>query len=239
MLTASINPEEITMYKDTTYKEKFTILKNWLPLILNDVKKDLKKDHWQQDPQFVKVYLGNKPQQKITQEEMVEGYTLALAKEEKAEDIAEFISTRWLFKHSDIYHFFENELRKLATDFTTLDEIDAATADPIASKSAELFGAANTYLFCVMNSVVFPEKTYNSLRSTAEKEQREQQTSAEVELKLKNEEEVKRHYETQISRITDRFEKKLAGMERKYHVDTETLKKQIRNLQKKLDGVSV
>lgn len=227
------------MYKETTYKEKFTILANWLPLILNDIKKDLKKDHWQQDPQFVRIYLGNKPQQKITQEDMVEGYTLALNKEEKAEEIAEFISTRWLFKHSDIYHYFENELRKLATDFTTLTEIDAAVADPIAKQSSDMFGAANTYLFCVMNSVVFPEKTYTSLRTAAEKEQREKAANAETELKLKNEEEVKRHYETQISRITDRFEKKLAGMERKYHVDIEALKKQIRNLQKKLDGVQV
>lgn len=227
------------MYKDTSYKEKFTILKNWLPHILNDVKKDLKKDHWQQDPQFVKIYLGNKPQQKITQEDMVEGYTQALAKEEKAETIAEFISTRWLFKYSDIYHFFENELRGLSSDFTTMEEIDAAKADPIAQKACALFGAPNTYLFCVMNSVVFPEKTYKSLSAAAEKEAQEDAATAEKELKLKNEEDVKRHYETQISRITDRFEKKLAGMERKYFVDVEALKKQIRTLQKKLDGASV
>lgn len=225
------------MYKDTTYKEKFTILKNWLPQILNEVRKDLRKDHWQQDPQFVKTYLGNKPQQKITQEDMVVGYGRALEKEEGAEIIAEFISSRWLFKHSDIYHYFENELRKVTQDFTQLTELDAAVAEPLAKKSSDLFGAANTYLFCVMNSVVFPEKVFNSLRSSAEKETRDHKDQAEKEQVLNSQEEIKRHYETQLARLTDRCEKKLAGMERKYFVDTEALKKQIRNLQKKVEGV--
>lgn len=227
------------MYKDTTYSEKFTILKNWLPQILSEVRKDLRKDHWQQDPQFVKVYLGNKPQQKITQEDMTEGYTRALEKEEGAETIAEFISSRWLFKHSDIYHYFENELRKITQDFTQLNELEVTVAEPIAKKSCELFGAANTYLFCVMNSVVFPEKTFNSLRAVAEKETREHQEQAEKDLVLNSQEEIKRHYETQLARLTDRCEKKLAGMERKYFVDTEALKKQIRTLQKKLEGARV
>lgn len=225
------------MYKDSTYKEKITVLKNWLPQILNDIRKDLRKDHWKQDPLFVKNYLGNKPQQKITQEDMTEGYTRALGQEEGAEAIAEFIATRWLFKNAEIYHFFEKELQKISPDFTQLNDIPAATADALGKQSSELFGSSNTYVFCVFNSVVFPEASYNKLKVAAENEQKNAHKQAEEKQAKDSQEDITRRYETQIARLTDKYEKRLAGMERKYVVDVEGLKKQIRSLQKRLEEV--
>lgn len=227
------------MYKDTTYTEKCAILKKWLPQILYEIRKDLRNDHWKQDPYFVKGYLGNKAANKITNEEMAEGYTRALENEEGAESIAEFIATRWLLKHSDIYYFFEKELEKLTPEFTELTEIDAAVAESLVTRSVELFGAIETYLFSVFNSVVFSESTYTSLAKQAITQQGQQKEKEEEEKKLRNLEEVTRHYEQQISRLTDRFEKKLAGVERKYIQDTNTLKNQVRALQKKLEEARV
>ena len=44
------------------------------------------------------------------------------------------------------------------------------------------------------------------------------------------------HYDQQITRLTDKYEKKLQGMQKKYIQDIETLKKQITLLQRKLNG---
>lgn len=227
------------MYKDTTYTEKCTILKKWLPQILYEVRKDLRKDHWKQDPYFVKGYLGNKAANKITNEEMAEGYSRALEKEEGAESIAEFIATRWLLKHSDVYYLFEKELEKTTPEFTELEELDATVAEPLATKSIELFGAVPTYIFCVFNSVVFPESVYTTIANKAAEEQETQQTQEQQENEQRTLEQMTRQHEQQVARLTDRFEKKLAGLERKYVQDTTTLKNQVRNLQKKLQEARV
>jgi hypothetical protein len=42
-------------------------------------------------------------------------------------------------------------------------------------------------------------------------------------------------YEREIARLTDKYEKKLQGLQKKYLFDTEALKKQIATLQRKLN----
>jgi hypothetical protein len=224
------------MLKDTTYKEKFVLLQDWLPAIIEAVKKDLKSEHLKQDWQFVKKYFANKNLNKLTAEELVEGYRMALAQEEKSEELAEFISNRWLLKNSEIYYFFEQALSKLNPEFSELEELDQTLSTKLMENSVNEFGAEKTYLFAVINSVVFPKKIYDQLKSHAEKDTRKAKENAIQEAEHKSIEAIHSSYQQQIARLTDKYEKKLQGLQKKYIVDTDALKKQISTLQRKLNG---
>lgn len=224
------------MLKNATYKEKFNLLQDWLPRIIEAVKKDLRNEHLKQDWAFVKKYFANKNLNKLSVEEMVEGYRSALSQEEKAEEIAEFISNRWLLKHTDIYHYFEDALTRINPNFQELDELDHNLSSTLVDQAVGQYGAPNTYLFAVINSVVFPKVIYDKLHHRAKEDMRTaeiEEQQAEEELTLAN---LHNSYQQQIARLTDKYEKKLQGLQKKYLQDTEALKKQISTLQRKLNA---
>lgn len=95
------------MYKNATYKEKFADLQEWIPLLVEAVKKDLRNEHLKKDLNFVKKFLSSKNVHKVTIEELAEAYQKAIQEEEQGEELAEFITSRWLLKNSELYEFFE------------------------------------------------------------------------------------------------------------------------------------
>ncbi len=222
------------MLNEMTYKEKFVLLQEWLPSIIADVKKDLRREHLQQDPVFSKKYFSNKTLNKLTSEELVHAYRTAVAEEEKGEDIAEFICNRWLMKHSEIYQAFEDYLRPIHPNFTELTELDAATSNGLMDQSIRAFGALNTYLFSIINSVVFPQTIYDQLKQRAKEESIQQASQAKDHEEQTFSANKEKSYQEQIARLTDKYEKKLQGLQTKYTQDVESLKKQIANLQRKL-----
>src|ERR1700726_3667878 len=110
------------MYKNATYKEKFADLQEWVPFLVESVKKDLRQEHLKKDFAFVKKYLSSKNIHKVTTEELAEAYQKAI-QEEQGEELAEFITSRWLLKNSEMYEFFEKQLSQIHPDFTNLEEI--------------------------------------------------------------------------------------------------------------------
>ncbi len=222
------------MYKDTTYKEKFTILKEWIPSIINEIKKDLKNDHLKKDIYFVKKFLPGKNINKITNEDLIDAYKEAVAQEEKGEEIAEFIASRWLLKNTDLYDFFEKQLTLINPNFTDLDLLSHEEAKAMIHKSQEHYGYANTYLFSVLNSVVFPKEIFDFLEKQAHSTRHEQEVKDKVDQENKSIDSLKQEFALNLARMEDKYEKKLSGLQKKYHTDTESLKKQIGVLQKKL-----
>jgi hypothetical protein len=158
---------ENRMLKEATAQEKFTLLNEWLPEIIQEIKKDLKNDHLKNDPKFLKKYIG-KNLQKVEVEDLVKSYSTAVA-EGGMDHLAEFVYQRWLLKNTDIYDYFANQLEKVQEDFTELKEIDANTAKEIAERSCQQFGACKTYCFSVINSVVFPKTIFDDLNNRAKK----------------------------------------------------------------------
>lgn len=224
------------MYKNATYKEKFRDLQEWLPLIIESVKKDLKNEHLRKDFQFVKKFLSSKNVQKVTTDELVQAYYQAIQEEEKGDELAEFITSRWLLKNSELYDFFEQKLSRLSPDFTTIEEIDPTQAQTLIDASIHQFGAPHTYLFAVLNSVVFTKEKFESLRQQAQKQHQQQIERQQHSLAQLSADQLRKGFEREIARLTDKYEKKLAGLEKKYHHDVEGLKKQISQLQRKLQG---
>lgn len=210
------------------------MIKEWMPTVIDSIKKDLKNDHLKQDYSFVKKYLVNKNFQKATTEELVDAYIRALEEEELADDIAEFMINRWLLKNTEVYNFFADELKKINPDFTELEEIDHESSVQIVEKANSQFGAPKTYLFSVLNSVVLSPKAFDELAKQATQEKQIKEDQEQTQNQLRSIEDMQRNYDLQIARITDKYEKKLQGLQKKYLQDVESLKKQVSQLQKKL-----
>ena len=226
------------MYKNATYKEKFADLQEWLPLLIEAVKKDLRNEHLKKDVYFIKKFLSSKNIHKVTTEELTHAYQQAIQEEERGEELAEFITSRWLLKNSDLYEFFEQQLTQIDPDFTNLEEIAPEQAQALIDASIREFGAPHTYLFSVLNSVVFPKESFEKLKIQAKEYHAKQEEEIQKSIDHMNVENMRKHFERDIARLTDKCEKKLAGLQKKYVVDVDNLKKQVAQLQRKLQEKS-
>jgi len=223
------------MYKNATYKQKFADLKEWIPHLVETVKKDLRSDHLKKDLFFVKKYLASKNIHKMTTAELAEAYAKAIQEEETGEDIAEFITSRWLLKNSELYEFFEKQLSTINPDFASLEVLTPEQAQVLIEASNKEFGPTHTYLFSVLNSVVFPVETFEQLKQQAQNHQADQEIELFKALEKSSAEEMQLQFQREIARTTDKYEKKLSGLQKKYVADVEALKKQIATLQRKLN----
>lgn len=222
------------MYKDASYKEKFEDIREWIPYLIDSIKKDLRNDHLKKDFHFVKKFFPSKNIHKVTTEEMAEAYQRAIEGEEKGEDIAEYITSRWLLKHTDLYEFFEKHLTQIDPNFTELAEIEQESAKKLIEKAVSEFGAPQTYLFSVLNSVVFPKESFQRLKTDAQQQQNEKKEESLQHAEKLTADQMRLFFEREQNRLTDKYEKKLAGLQKKYLIDTDSLKKQIAQLQRKL-----
>jgi hypothetical protein len=222
------------MYKNASYKEKFITLKDWIPLIVEIIKKDLKNEHLKKDLYFVKKFLSSKNIHKLSTEDLVDAYSRAIAEDESAEQIAEFMTSRWLLKNSEVYDFFAQRLSQINPEFTTIEELSTNDSQALIKDATEQFGAVNTYLFSVLNSVVFPESVFHAMHQKAKQEKVQKQAEEQQFTEKMSIENMQRAFEREIARLTDKYEKKLSGLQKKYQVDMESLKKQVASLQRKL-----
>jgi len=153
------------MLKESTAQQRFVMIQNFLPLIIQKIRKDLRQDHLKCDKDFLNSYFGGRSPNKLTVEDLVAGYSPLL--KEGNEKLWEFFSDRWLRKHTEIYYFFEAKLKEIDEDFTELKKLKKSEANCLVQEATNLFGATNTYIFSVLNSVVFPKAVYEKLLKEA------------------------------------------------------------------------
>lgn len=220
--------------EEISYQQKFIALDEWLDQIVDTIKKDLKNEHLKNDWQFVKKYFNGKNINKLTLEELTQGYRDALSQEEKAEEIAEFMANRWLFKNSELYQFFEVQLSQINPNFQEIKEIEEKKGKKIIDEANSQFNPIRTYLFTIINSVAFSPVAIKELAQQAKDEASNCEREAEEEETRSASESIESFYEQKIARLTDKYEKKLIGLQKKYSIDLEGLKKQVASLQRKL-----
>lgn len=224
------------MLKETGYQEKFVMIHPWLAEVIEGVKRDLKNEHFRQDPNFCRRHFMGKNPNQVTSIEMAPAYAKEVS--EGNVGLGEFIATRWLLRHTDLYGFFEEKLKQINHDFEALDSLDVQFATPLMQEAVKQFGAKRTYLFSVLNSVVFPKAVYDKLRELALVESEKLANDAAEEEEAKTIDAIKKRHARDIASLSDRYEKKLSGMQRKYLADVAALKKQIQTLQSKLNDKS-
>ncbi len=224
------------MLKESTYAQKMDLLNEWMESIFEEVKKDVKTHHLKEDHLFLKQNFPGKNLRDLTVAEMVPVYNNVFQNGEIGEKAAEFVSHRWIMKHTEIFDQFVQELTQINPDYSAIVEINPGKADEIIGRAVKSFGAPKTYIFAVMNSVVFPTEAYDKLKKLAHSQKKEFETANAAEEEKRGVEDLKKHYEIQIARLTDKYEKKLSGMQKKMEIDVAALKKQVSNLQRKLSG---
>ncbi|MCC5832870.1 MAG: hypothetical protein JJU12_07505 [Chlamydiales bacterium] len=222
------------MLKETGYQEKFEILRPWFADIVETVKKDLKNEHLKIDKEFCRRYFLGKSFMHVPLHEMADAYYRDI--HDGNVGLGEFIATRWLLKNTDIYGYFEKILKTLSDDFDELEELPEEIALPLLKGAVDEFGATTTYLFSVLNSVVFPKALYEKLRREAADETEKAREEAEAQQVVESIEAMQKRHSREITAMSDRYEKKLSGLQRKYLRDMEILKKQVSRLQKKLSS---
>ena len=144
----------------------FQTVEPWIFQILGEIKKDIKTEHLGSDPVFYRMYFGNRPQNRLTAEEIFEGYAKELLKGN--EELSEWVVNRWVFKHGDLYRHFADGLSEVNPEFGAIKELSAEESEEILEGAGEVFGAVDVYLFSVLNGVVFPKAVLERLRRAAE-----------------------------------------------------------------------
>lgn len=210
-------------------ENQFQTLQNWTLEVLHAIKKDIKNDHLHTDPLFYRTYFGNRPQNRLSLEEIFGAYEKELLKGN--EELSEWVVNRWVFKHGDLYQHFAERLSRINENFDQINTLTEAESREILKGAPEAFGAIPTYLFCVLNGVVFPKQVLEELRGQAEREK----ISLEKKSALTEEEESLEKTIASLKREIARQNDKILGVQKKYEKDTEALKKQIKILQQKLN----
>lgn len=214
-------------------KNQFQILQPWLTQILHAIKKEIRTEHLSKNPSFYKTYFGARPQNRLTYEEIFPAYEKELLQDNR--ELGEWVVNRWVFKHGEIYRHFAERLSQIDPDFDAIKSLSEAQSEQILSQALESFGALPTYIFSVLNGVVFPTNVLDRLRAAAEKEDAAQKAEkAETKIQENLEQTVARH-QRELSRLHEKYENKIAGVMKKYTTDVNALKKQIRALQQRLN----
>src|SRR5579872_7098691 len=213
----------------------FQSLQGWMNEVLSDIKKDIKTDHLSSDPVFYKTYFGNRPQNRLTTEEIFAAYEKELLKGNT--DLGDWVVNRWVFKHGDVYSHFAQNLSRVNPDFDAIESLTEEQSKEVLKGAVEFFGAISVFLFAVLNGVVFPESVKQNLKQLAEKERTAVLSEQKNDAEKQNLEQIIARHQREMTRLNEKYESRLAGVQKKYATDTEALKKQIRSLQQKLHAI--
>lgn len=220
------------MIKDTPLKSKFENLQGFLGKILHDIRKDVRQEHLKQDRGFVQKYFSKKFVDKVAADELEKAYFSELVAEGN-EALGNWIVSKWILKHAEIYEYFASELVKINPKFEEITLISMDQAKVIGAKAVDQFGAEDAYIFSFLNSVAFPDEIFTALKEEAQRQAAKRNEPAKHEEVVSVEALTERHQQ-EILKLADRYEKRLQAVTKKYVQDIEGLKKQIGGLQKKL-----
>jgi len=214
-------------------QKQFQKVQPWISSILSEIKKEIKVDHLPSNPSFTRTHFGNRPLSKLTTEEIFAAYEKTLLAGDT--ELGEWVVSRWVFKNGEIYVHFEGKLSEISEDYSTLTELTGDQSEKILEGAIEKFGALQTYLFSVLNEVVFPETVFQKLRTQTEKEEAEKKQIEKSALEERGLGRTIENHQREMIRLQEKYENKIAGIMKKYSVDMAALKKQIRSLQQQLN----
>lgn len=156
---------------ESSFVERMQKLADFVPAMVSEIKKDLKREHLKKSPQAVRRWFGNRPVIRLTPDEMIIGYGNAIAGGD--EDVAETVASRWIMNHSELYRFFESELSRINPNFESIEVLTEEDATSLAEKGYARFPKMEVYLFSILNSVAFSGEWLAKLKGAALEELKE------------------------------------------------------------------
>lgn len=216
------------MVYSISYQEKVEKMAEWFPQVLDEIKRELKKEHLRKAPLFVQKCFPGKTIASITTEEMIKVYMQLLKQGDP--QFLDLICYFWQVKHPELYPFFQKKLQTIQEDISLIEKIDDAFAQELVKESVQEFGAVNSYLFSLFYEVAFSEDVYASLRKLALEETENAKSALAEEEEARSCALLRSQHERAITRMQDKYEKKLAALEIKYHTDVGQLRQELLNL---------
>lgn len=216
------------MVKSISYQEKVEKIGEWIPQILEEIKREIKREHLRKAPAFLQKFFGGKNINAITTEEIVDVYTALLKRSEP--QFVDQICYFWQVKHPELYPFFQSKLQVISEDVAEITEIEDALACKIVEESVAQFGAVNTYLFSLFYEVALSDAIFESLRARALEETKSASAIAQQEEETRNCELLRIQHERLMTRMREKYEKKLSALEEKYHTDIGRLRRELTEL---------
>lgn len=209
----------------TTWPGRFSLLSPWFSEIIGSIKRDCKAEHLKLDPLFVRQYFGGVPVHRISLEEMRSVYLQQiLAGHER---LAEFIANRWLFRHMDVYRFFEEMLGKICPDFDKITELPVEQAQELVDQASSKFTSEVAFCFTILNDVALPQVIFDALQRQALEElaKRQKEIPEESGVSL---------LRAEMERVKEKHEKKIQEMTRKHQQEVQRLQREILDLKAEL-----
>ena len=213
-------------------KNPFTYLKPWIPQILHCIRKEIKRDHLGSDRQFLRANFGTTPIVKISFDEIGSVYERELLAGN--EELIAWVINAWVFKNGDLYRHFAERLSEVNPDFSSLQSLTEEQEKQVLSGAIEAFGVTDVYLFSRLNGVVFSDQLFDQLHRESMHAKEQEQTQKQEKAAQEGHEQVLARLMHEKNRMQEKYEDKLAGVQRKYTTDVEALKRQIRSLQQQL-----
>ena len=203
------------------WSDRFSLIAPWFADIIQVIKRDCKSEHLRLDPYFVRKHFGGKPVQYINLEDMRDVYLQQILAGN--DTLAEFVSNRWVFRHMDVYRFFEKELTKICPKFEQLHNMSEEQAATLINEASQEFGVEKVFCFVVLNEVTLPDQIFERLQQEALDKlavrQKDEETKAEMGALQKLQQE--------LDRTKERYEKKIQEMTKRHQKEIELLRKQL------------
>lgn len=221
------------MIAESTYSRKFALLESFSGEIFTGIKKEIKKEVATKGS-LLQRKLGI-PSVKETKE-MMELFLKNIITE-KDEDLGEWVASAWINRHGEIFQCFHEHLIKISSSYDELTEIPAAAENALIQESVAKFGALNVYIFSILNSVVISAKKMEELKVLAQKEVESKKEEKEV-VPAVSVEELQKKFEEQMQKVLEKQEKRILGITERHQMEVAGYRKQIGQLQKKLESLS-
>jgi hypothetical protein len=137
----------------------------------------------------------------------------------------------------DVYRFFEESLQKISPDFDKIKELTQEQADSLITQAADKFGYEKVFCFVAINDVAVPKEPFERLQRQA----LEALSKRQKEIPADDGADAEGRWRSEMDRMKERHEKKIAEMTKKHQQEVQRFQKEIEKLQcdlsKKCTGV--
>ncbi len=217
------------MKTNATYADKFSALAPWFDRIISSIRRECKQEHLKADPGYVRKFFNGKPLNQISVDEMKAVYADQIVKGH--EQLGEFVANRWIFKHLDLYRFFERKLNEINPNFDQISELSEEQAEKLINEASKEFGLQDVFIFVTLNSVALPETYWTKISDEA----LDRLAQEKLQEEKNQENQARESVQQAIQRISTRFEDKLDEQKRRYEHEIRKLQEEVSKLKKKLD----
>jgi hypothetical protein len=148
------------------------------------------------------------------------------------------LASSWIYKNGEIFQLFHEQLSLVDKHYDQLESLSSSVEEQIKDLSVGKFGFVRVYLFSVLNSVVFSAKLFEELKNGALKElsvSKDHSLESEDDISL---EDLRKSFEMERLKMEEKYEKRLQGVIKKTQMEVEGYRKQIGQLQKRLEKES-